>query len=74
MVMETKIATDKLRVSFGKVTVLKDVTIKVHRNTITGFMGPSGSGKSTFKIIKAKFVKGQNMKHWNNCNMNYRIV
>ena len=34
----------------------------------------NAAAEATFKIIKAKFVKGQNMKHWNNCNMNYRIV
>ena len=34
----------------------------------------NAAAEATFKIIKAKFVKGQNMKHWNNCNMNYRIL
>ncbi|MCK9228030.1 MAG: phosphate ABC transporter ATP-binding protein [Syntrophorhabdaceae bacterium] len=58
--METKIATDKLRVSFGKVTVLKDVTIKVHRNTITGFMGPSGSGKSTLISVINRMIDFEN--------------
>lgn len=54
--METKIATDKLRVSFGDTAVLKDITIKVHENTITGFMGPSGSGKSTLISVINRMI------------------
>jgi ABC-type phosphate transport system ATPase subunit len=48
--MNTKIAIDRLRLSFGTNIVLKNITINVYKNTITGFMGPSGSGKSTLKI------------------------
>ncbi len=58
--METKIATDKLRVSFGDLTVLKDVTINVEKNTITGFMGPSGSGKSTLISVINRMIDFEN--------------
>ncbi len=58
--METKIATDRLRVSFGRETVLKDVTIKVQKNTITGFMGPSGSGKSTLISVVNRMIDFEN--------------
>ncbi len=58
--METKIATDRLSVSFGKTTVLKDVTIQVHKNTITGFMGPSGSGKSTLISVINRMIDFEN--------------
>lgn len=58
--METKIATDKLKVSFGNVTVLKDITIRVHKNTITGFMGPSGSGKSTLISVINRMIDFEN--------------
>ena len=58
--METKITTEKLRVSFGKATVLKDVTIKVQKNTITGFMGPSGSGKSTLISVINRMIDFEN--------------
>jgi phosphate transport system ATP-binding protein len=58
--METKIATEKLRVSFGKATALKDVTIKVQKNTITGFMGPSGSGKSTLISVINRMIDFEN--------------
>lgn len=54
--MEPKITTDRLRVSFGNTTVLKDVTIEVRRNTVTGFMGPSGSGKSTLISVINRMI------------------
>ncbi|HNT44829.1 MAG TPA: phosphate ABC transporter ATP-binding protein [Syntrophorhabdaceae bacterium] len=58
--MDTKIATDRLRLSFGTTEVLKSVTIKVHRNTITGFMGPSGSGKSTLISVINRMIDFEN--------------
>jgi len=58
--MDTKIATDRLRLSFGKTEVLKSITIKVHRNTITGFMGPSGSGKSTLISVINRMIDFEN--------------
>ncbi len=58
--MDTKIATDRLRLSFGKTEVLKNITIKVHRNSITGFMGPSGSGKSTLISVINRMIDFEN--------------
>ena len=37
-----------LAVSYGGNPALDDVTLDVHRNTVTAFIGPSGCGKSTF--------------------------
>jgi len=37
-----------LAVSYGGKPALEDVTLDVHRNTVTAFIGPSGCGKSTF--------------------------
>ncbi|HZN21144.1 MAG TPA: phosphate ABC transporter ATP-binding protein PstB [Gaiellaceae bacterium] len=37
-----------LAVSYGGNPALEDVTLDVHRNTVTAFIGPSGCGKSTF--------------------------
>jgi phosphate transport system ATP-binding protein len=45
--MDCKIQFEHIRVSFGSTAVLRDINLKVCRNSITGFMGPSGSGKST---------------------------
>lgn len=55
--MDTKIAIEHLRLSFGKNEVIKDVTINVYKNTITGFMGPSGSGKSTLISVINKMIE-----------------
>jgi phosphate transport system ATP-binding protein len=37
-----------LAVSYGGKPALEDVTLDVHKNTVTAFIGPSGCGKSTF--------------------------
>src|SRR4030042_3224245 len=54
--MNTKIAIERLRLSFGKNEVIKHVTINVYKNTITGFMGPSGSGKSTIISVINRMI------------------
>ena len=54
--MNTKIAIEQLRLSFGKNEVIKHVTINVYKNTITGFMGPSGSGKSTIISVINRMI------------------
>lgn len=54
--MNTKIAIERLRLSFGKKEVLKNITINVYKNTITGFMGPSGSGKSTIISVINRMI------------------
>ncbi len=45
---EKVFAVSDLAVSYGGKTALEDVTLDVHRNTVTAFIGPSGCGKSTF--------------------------
>jgi phosphate transport system ATP-binding protein len=45
--MDIKIKVENLRVSYGTSEILKGISIDVHKNMITGFMGPAGSGKST---------------------------
>jgi polar amino acid transport system ATP-binding protein len=37
-----------VRKSFGKLTVLSDINLDVHRGEVLCLLGPSGSGKSTF--------------------------
>lgn len=54
--MNTKIAIERLRLLFGKNEVLKNITINVYKNTITGFMGPSGSGKSTIISVINRMI------------------
>ena len=45
---EKVFAVSDLAVSYGGKPALEDVTLDVHRHTVTAFIGPSGCGKSTF--------------------------
>jgi phosphate transport system ATP-binding protein len=45
---EKVFSVSDLGVSYNGKPALEDVTIDVHRNTVTAFIGPSGCGKSTF--------------------------
>jgi phosphate transport system ATP-binding protein len=54
--MDTKIKVENLRVSYGKDEILKGISIDVHKNMITGFMGPAGSGKSTLISIINRMI------------------
>ena len=42
------IEVKNLKISFGKLQVLKDVSIKINKGEKIVIIGPSGSGKSTF--------------------------
>jgi phosphate transport system ATP-binding protein len=48
MIGSVKIDVRDLNVWFGQNHVLKDITLKIKRNTVTAVMGPSGCGKTTF--------------------------
>ncbi len=43
-----KIRTEHLRKHFGKLEVLKDISVEVNKGEVVVVLGPSGSGKSTF--------------------------
>jgi phosphate transport system ATP-binding protein len=45
---EKVFSVSDLAVSYSGKTALQDVSLDVHRNTVTAFIGPSGCGKSTF--------------------------
>ncbi|MGB9979812.1 phosphate ABC transporter ATP-binding protein PstB [Methanobacterium sp.] len=46
--MEYRIEAENLNVYFDEAQILKDINIKIHKNTVTSLIGPSGCGKSTF--------------------------
>lgn len=45
---QLKIRVTNLKKNFGKLEVLKDISMDVHEGEVVVLLGPSGSGKSTF--------------------------
>lgn len=43
-----RIEVEDLNVYFGEDHILKDINLKIPKNTVTALIGPSGCGKSTF--------------------------
>ena len=46
--IENKISVHNLKKNFGKLEVLKDISIEIREGEVVCMIGPSGSGKSTF--------------------------
>ncbi len=44
----SELVVDKLRVRYGGVLALADVSIRVPQGTVVGLIGPNGAGKTTF--------------------------
>ncbi len=42
------IRVEHLSKTFGPLTVLKDITVEIHKGEVISIIGPSGTGKSTF--------------------------
>lgn len=42
------VTTKDLSVEFGDIVAIKNINLKIRRNTVTAIIGPSGCGKSTF--------------------------
>jgi phosphate transport system ATP-binding protein len=68
---EKVFSVSDLAVSYSGKVALQDVSLDVHRNTVTAFIGPSGCGKSTFircfnrmnDLIPGAKVEGQVLYH-----------
>ncbi|WP_210215671.1 ABC transporter ATP-binding protein [Mongoliimonas terrestris] len=52
-----KIVADKVRMSFGRVNAIEDVTCTIGEQEFVSIIGPSGCGKSTFLYLIAGFEK-----------------
>ena len=52
------IAVEHLTKRFGDVTAVADVTLRVERGEIFGFLGPSGAGKSTTQKLLIGLLRG----------------
>lgn len=46
--MDYRIEVENLNVYFSEAHILKNVSLKIHKNKVTSLIGPSGCGKSTF--------------------------
>lgn len=58
---EAVICVSKLSVKFGNNTVVDNVSFKIHRSEINGFLGISGAGKTTIiRVLTCQIAK----KHW----------
>jgi len=49
---------ENLEFSYGKVKVIKGISISVRKGDFVGIIGPNGSGKSTFVKILTRVLKG----------------
>jgi phosphate transport system ATP-binding protein len=68
---ETVFSVSDLAVFYSGKPALEEVSLDIHRNTVTAFIGPSGCGKSTFircfnrmnDLIPSAQVRGQVLYH-----------
>jgi branched-chain amino acid transport system ATP-binding protein len=54
--MSTVLTTERVSVSFGGVTALAEVSLRVDRGQLVGLIGPNGAGKTTFIDAVTGFV------------------
>ncbi len=55
----TKIKVDKVRLSFGGVTVLSDINMEIKENELFAIIGPNGSGKTCLLNCISGFYRPQ---------------
>ena len=53
----TAIEAEGLKKSFGKITALEGVDLKVYHSTVMALLGPNGAGKTTFVRILTTLMK-----------------
>ena len=52
----TIINIEKLNYSYGKKEVLKELSLDIDKNKLTGIIGPNGCGKSTLAKNIIKYI------------------
>ena len=65
---------EKLNYSYGKKEVLKELSLDIDENKLTGIIGPNGCGKSTLAKNIIKYINGKfesfkiaRIFLWNSC-------
>ncbi|MBW3664693.1 MAG: ABC transporter ATP-binding protein [Actinobacteria bacterium] len=54
--LTTGIELDSVDAGYGSTTVLRDVSLRVHRGTVGALLGPNGAGKSTTLAVMSGLV------------------
>ncbi|MFV0295035.1 MAG: ABC transporter ATP-binding protein [Hyphomicrobiaceae bacterium] len=55
--MDVLVEADRLRKTFGPITAVDDISLKVAKGEVLGFLGPNGAGKSTTMKMLAGFLE-----------------
>lgn len=67
-----ELTVKNLEVKYGDVEVLKDVSMRIHKNEFIGIIGPNGSGKSTLlKCIYRVLKPNSGCVYLDNTNINH---
>lgn len=55
--MDVLVEADRLRKTFGHITAVDEISLKVARGEVLGFLGPNGAGKSTTMKMLTGFLE-----------------
>ena len=55
--MDVLVEADRLRKTFGKITAVDEISLRVAKGEVLGFLGPNGAGKSTTMKMLTGFLE-----------------
>ncbi len=55
--MDVLVEADRLKKTFGPITAVSDISLKVAKGEVLGFLGPNGAGKSTTMKMLTGFLE-----------------
>ena len=55
--MAVLIEAERLKKTFGPITAVEDISLRVAQGEVLGFLGPNGAGKSTTMKMLAGFLE-----------------